>query len=92
MPLDAAAYMRGYRACEKDAHLNIGLPVPVIDWPKNLFGNEISPRDLTAEDAHGSKINAGKDNAGPMASVIAAAAFQAAELSPSSLMSRPWVE
>ena len=51
MAFDAAAYMRGYRARLKSARLNAGLPAPDLQWPKNLFGNEISPRELMDQSA-----------------------------------------
>lgn len=51
MPFDAAAYMRGYRARQKSARLNAGLPVPDLQWPKNYYGNNISPRELMDESA-----------------------------------------
>jgi hypothetical protein len=50
MPFDAAVYAR--LPVKKSACLNVGLPAPHIEWPKNLFGNEIGPRDLFAEIAH----------------------------------------
>jgi len=49
MLLDAVAYMRGYHVHPSNARLSVGLPVPDIAWPENLFGNEIDQSDLTVE-------------------------------------------
>jgi hypothetical protein len=59
MPFDAAAYMPGHRTRLQIACLNIGLPVPYLEWPENLFGNEINPRNLKVQAAHASKISLG---------------------------------
>jgi hypothetical protein len=77
MPFDAAAYLPGHRTRLQSARLNIGLPVPNLEWPKNLFGNEINPRNLKVQAAHPSKISLGKHHTGSHSSAVATGTFEA---------------
>lgn len=49
MPLDAASHIRGCHERPDNARLRVGVPVPDIGWPKDLFANEINQRDLMAK-------------------------------------------
>jgi len=79
MPFDAAEYVRGYRARQKSARLNAGLPAPDLQWPRNLYGNEIDPRELMGESARPPKTIIGSRLLAHMVGVTAAAGFQATE-------------
>ena len=49
MPFDGAGHKRGYRVRLKSARLNVGLPVPELQWPTNLFRNGVGQRDLASD-------------------------------------------
>ncbi len=103
MPFDAAANMPGQRVRRKSARLNVGLPVPELQWPTNLFGDSVELPDLMAVRASPPKTTLGKhvvdaDGRGVITAdaydlcLPAAAICQAMEASPGSSARQAWAE